>query len=249
MSPKSDTIQSIINAGKIMDFINAKGQAGVREISKNLDIPKSTVFRILKSLEEIDYLLSTSDDEYAIGYKIHSLKPSLNKDTLLIKYSKYILKDFADLIGESINLAVNQKNKAYNIVCVDGEYYTLQANMPPESDLYCSSTGKIFLAYMDEASLKKYFNDELEKRTINTITRLDDFLKEKEEILKNDLSYDNEEYEYGLSCIATPIKKDGEVIAAMSISGPTTRLKFKNYDKLKEKLLEAKKKIEENIIY
>lgn len=102
---------------------------------------------------------------------------------------------------------------------------------------------------MDEASLKEYFNNKLEKRTINTIIRLDDFLKEKEEILKKDLSYDNEEYEYGLSCIATPIKKDGEVIAAISISGPTTRLKFKNYDKLKEKLLEAKKKIEENIIY
>lgn len=74
MSPKSDTIQSIINAGKIMDFINAKGQAGVREISKKLDIPKSTVFRILKSLEEVDYLLSTSDNEFlAISIKSSSI--------------------------------------------------------------------------------------------------------------------------------------------------------------------------------
>lgn len=247
MSTKSDKIQSIINASKIMDFINERGQAGVREISKNLEIPKSTVFRILKSLEEVDYIVSTSDDEYAIGYKINNYKPGLNEDKLLINYSKEILKEYAELMGESINLAINQYNKAYNIVYADGEYYTLQANMPPESDLYCSSTGKIFLSYMDDDNLKKYFRKNLEKRTINTITKLDDFLNEKEKILKDNISYDKEEYEYGLSCIATPIKKDGKVIAAISISGPTSRLKFKNCEKLKKNLLEAKGKIEENI--
>ena len=52
-------IQAIVNAVKILDLINEKNEIGVREIAKILDIPKSTVFRIIKTLESQNLLVST----------------------------------------------------------------------------------------------------------------------------------------------------------------------------------------------
>ena len=101
--------------------------------------------------------------------------------------------------------------------------------------------GKLYLAEYSAEELEKYFrSSKPQKRTVHSITNLADFLKLKEEIKKEGLSYDREEYEYGLTCIAAPIRdRNGNVAASMSISGPTSRLLHKGEAQIKEKLLKA----------
>lgn len=241
-------IQAIVNAVKILDLINEKSEIGIREIAKILDIPKSTVFRIIKTLEDQNILVSTHDDEYAIGYKILNYRAGINKEKNLITYAMDSLKNFCKNTTETINLAIRNQNKTFIIHSEEGEYYSLQSNMLPESDLYCSSTGKIFMASMSGEELMKYFDENLTKRTVNTIIEYNEFLKEKQKIIDTDIAYDNEEYEYGLTCIATSIKVNDEIIAAISVSGPTTRLKFKGFENLEKELLLTAKSIEEKII-
>lgn len=241
-------IQAIVNAVKILDLINEKNEIGVREIAKLLDIPKSTVFRIIKTLEDQNILISTHDDAYAIGYKMLNYRAGINKEKNLITYAMDSLKNFCKNTTETINLAIRNQNKTFIIHSEEGEYYSLQSNMLPESDLYCSSTGKIFMASMSDEELMKYFDENLTKRTVNTIIEYNEFLKEKQKIIDTDIAYDNEEYEYGLTCIATSIKVHDEIIAAISVSGPTTRLKFKGFDNLEKELLLTAKSIEEKII-
>lgn len=158
------------------------------------------------------------------------------------------LKNFCKNTTETINLAIRNQNKTFIIHSEEGEYYSLQSNMLPESDLYCSSTGKIFMASMSDEELMKYFDENLTKRTVNTIIEYNEFLKEKQKIIDTDIAYDNEEYEYGLTCIATSIKVNDELVAAISVSGPTTRLKFKGFENLEKELLLTAKSIEEKII-
>lgn len=241
-------IQAIVNAVKILDLINEKNEIGVREIAKILDIPKSTVFRIIKTLESQNLLVSTHEDEYAIGYKMLNYRAGINKEKNLITYATDSLKNFCKNTNETINLAIRNRDKTFIIYSEEGEYYSLQSNMLPESDLYCSSTGKIFMASMPEEDVMKYFSGILTKRTINTITNYNQFLKEKQTILNTDIAYDHEEYEYGLTCVATSIKVKDEIIAAISVSGPTTRLKVKGFENLEKELLLTAKSIEEKII-
>lgn len=244
MADKNEPIQAIVNAIKIMDLINEKGAIGTREISKTLDIPKSTVFRILKSLESQNFLISTNQEEYAIGYKILNYRVGAQKEQNLVSYAAPFLKEFAKTTQETINLAIPKNNKSFVIHSEEGEYYTLQSNILPESHFYCSSTGKIFLTEMDETALKDYFSQLLDKRTINTIIDYETFVTEKKRILEGRIAYDNEEYEYGLTCLATPIKRKGKVIAAISVSGPTTRLKVKDFLALESLLKKTAQKIE-----
>ena len=104
------------------------------------------------------------------------------------------------------------------------------------------------MASMPEEDVMKYFSGNLTKRTINTITDYNQFLKEKQTILNTDIAYDHEEYEYGLTCVATSIKVKDEIIAAISVSGPTTRLKVKGFENLEKELLLTAKSIEGKII-
>ncbi|MDG3142716.1 IclR family transcriptional regulator [Streptococcus suis] len=240
-------IQAIVNAIKILDVINEKGASGTREIAKLLNIPKSTVFRILKSLEDQNLIISTSDDKFAIGYKLLDYRVGTKKEQNLIAYALPYLKDFAKTTQETINLAIPINNKSFVIHSEEGEYYTLQSNMLPEADFYCSSTGKIFLADMTEADLQDYFSKDHPKRTINTITDYQTFQAEKELIRRQKIAYDNEEYEYGLTCLATPIMVDDKVIAAISVSGPTTRLKVKDFSRLEKQLQASASMIEKRI--
>jgi IclR family KDG regulon transcriptional repressor len=105
--------------------------------------------------------------------------------------------------------------------------------------------GKIFLSGFNEKQLKEYFNsNRIVSRTVKTITNLDKIKEEIKKIKKEKVAFDNEEYEYGLTCIAAPvINKKNEIIAALSISGPTSRLEFKDINKITEKLKETAKQI------
>lgn len=99
--------------------------------------------------------------------------------------------------------------------------------------------GKLFLSQFSDKDLKEYFgSNKPETRTVNSVADLEEFLKLKKGIERDGVSYDREEYEYGLSCIAAPIYDTNKnIIAAISISGPTTRLKYKGNDNLKELLV------------
>lgn len=247
MTIKDEPIKAIVNATKILDLISENTLMGISDISRELELPKTTVFRIIKSLEASDLLIQTKDDLYALSYKFLKYKYGLDEDVNLIKHSKYALAKMADDFGETVNLAVHRAEKSLVIYSQAGEDYTLNPKVSPVSELYCSATGKIFLTQMYDNKIQAYYDQAHNKRTINTIVSYKEFLKERNKILRTKISYDDEEYEYGLSCIATPILVRGELLAALGISGPTTRLKHKGYKKLEKGLLETAKEIEDSI--
>lgn len=134
------------------------------------------------------------------------------------------------------------------IFSVEGESSALVSRLVPMSPLHCSSMGKLFLSAMDEENAKTYFAAHQVKRTFNTITNYSDFLIEKEKILKSYISYDIEEYEYGLGCVAAPIfDMENRIVAAVSVSGPISRLKFKGVQNIVDELKKATSKISDSL--
>ena len=86
------------------------------------------------------------------------------------------------------------------------------------------------LAYSKRGYLDKYIGNELPKFTEKTITSWEKLLEELQKIRQEGYAVDDEELELGLTCVAAPILgKDGEAIAALSISGPTARVKSEKF--------------------
>ena len=91
---------------------------------------------------------------------------------------------------------------------------------------HCSAVGKVLLAALPEEKFKKIVSSKgLPRRTENTITDLEKLKAHLQIVKKNGCSFDNEENEIGIRCVAGPIRDQrGEVIAAISISVPASRV-------------------------
>lgn len=244
----SENIKTIENAFRIIDLLHENGSMGVSDISKSLNLPKTSCHRILKTLSNLDLVQQDDQEIYCLAYGMYKYARALDQDQLLIDLAKDDMARFAKETGETINLGVLIGDELMIIHSEEGDFYALQAILSQSSPLNCSGMGKIFLSEFSDDSLNRYFSGHFDKRTMNTITSLEEFLEEKPKIMDRRIAYDNEEYEYGLSCISTGLyNKDGRVLAALSISGPTSRLKHKGMENLEKALLEASKIISKKI--
>ena len=136
-------------------------------------------------------------------------------------------------MGETINLGILYNNEVIYLKSIRGERFTFRVQLLPVAPLYNSSLGKIFLSTFSNEALEDYIHKTIfEKNTINTIVDIDAFKEEINKVKKQNIAYDNEEAEYGLTCVALPITKSNKVIAAISVSGPTSRLKIKGLNKI-----------------
>ncbi|EME3213506.1 IclR family transcriptional regulator, partial [Enterococcus faecalis] len=218
-----------------------QGALGISEIAKLSGLAKTTVFRILKTLEYHGIVMQIEDDIYTLSYKILKYQPEPLNEQQLIKIAKPCMQNFSQKTGETINLSILHRDETYIIHSESGESYMLQSSLAPVTDLYCSSIGKIFLSEMSTTELERYYQKPLLKRTINTIINYSDFYEEQQKIKEKQISFDHEEYEYGLTCMATGIYQNSELIAALGCSGPTTRLSFKGIAQLENELKKSAK--------
>lgn len=246
-SENSYIIPMVDKAFEIIDYIyNQNNEVGVSQISQDLDIPKATVFRILTTIIKWGYAEKSIDsDKYILGKSLIKLGGKVSSETDISVIAAPFINKLAKEVGESINLGILYEEEVLTIYNAKGEDFHLISKLIPVSPLNCSGIGKLYLSRYTTNELNDYFmSSKPQNRTIHSICNLEKFTEIRKEIEEENVSYDREEYEYGLSCMAAPINDmDGNLIAAVSISGPTTRLQYKGIDKLKKNLIETAEKI------
>lgn len=244
----SDFIAIIDKTFKILDFIHTNEKPiGISEISKNLNIPKTNTFRILKTLEHLS-VIEEKNNGYILGKKMILYNKSSILQNDIIQIADTHMQNLCNLTNETINLGIFFENNILILHSIYGEKTNLVSKLPPVCPLNASSIGKIYLSHQDDSFISNFFNNTLEKRTIHTIITYKEFITQKDNILKNNLAYDSEEYEYGLTCISSGIfDKNNDILGGISISGPTTRLIFKNFKFLEKHILETAQNITKDI--
>lgn len=242
----------IDRAGEILEYLySCEAPVGVSKISADLDMPKATVFRILTTLEKWGIVSKESEsDKYRLGLVLVKYASKVTSNLSLVTIAKPIIDALSAETGESINLSIEHFGHSLNIYRSTNENSILASRLVPVSPLNCSASGKLFLTTKSEQEIRAYFDStDCSKRTVNSIVSYDGFLREKASILSNGIAYDNEEYEYGLSCISSPIRHREKIVAAVSVSGPKSRLELKGYEKIQSELKEACASITQMIQY
>lgn len=244
-----DSVLMVDRAIQIIDTLFQSDTAlGVSDISNYLDLPKATVYRILNTLNKRSIIEKNDDDKYSLGIVFikygEKVKSGLDLRTIAVPF----IKELSIITGEAVNIGIRNGDSVLTIDSAEGESSVLISKLIPISPLHCSSMGKLFMSYMSNEKVIEYFNVNNVKRTINTIVDYNHFLIEKEKILCNNISFDNEEYEYGLGCISTPIFDCNHVIiAAISVSGPLSRLNIKGISEIELNLLKTANLITEKL--
>ncbi len=243
-------IQAVDRALDVLILLSEKGDfMGVSDIAKTLGLPKTTAFRTLESLEERGFVQKDSADEkYWLGMKMYSIGMGM-KDKISIRkiiqpYSQMLHREFSEVINVSVLDNSDPTNPLSVIIeQVVGQNQRLRVNPVEGSATSCvgSSVGKCLLAYGD-VNLQLLDPARLIRYTHKSITSMDAMLEEIENVRIRGYAIDDEEVEIGLTCISAPIfGRDGKIVAAMSISGPTQRMRDGDFDKKIARLREVAK--------
>ncbi len=230
---KSDySIQTVRNALRVLEVFYSEDEVGVSDLSRRLDLHKNNAFRLLATLEERGYIeQSSGSDLYRLGPRCLELGRAFARGNTLLACARPILEEMVRATNESAHIAVLQN---YEVVHLDGEQpaqLVLTASrvgrrLPP----HCTAMGKVLLGCGDERTRERFDREQvsvggLRARTPQTITDRDKFFEHLSMVAVQGSALDVEECEIGLCCAAAPVfDGDGQLRAALSISGPRFRL-------------------------
>lgn len=210
------------------------------QISTALGLSLSAVHHIISSLKMERFVeQDPSSKKYGIGLRLFEIGLSNNYYHLLAQKAGPFLEKMSAESGESSNLAV----------MIDGEIiYIAQKHsqsmmktfvqLGKRSPVHCTGVGKVLISDLSKEAVEQVVERHgLKQYTANTITTFEGLWEELEKVKLNQYAIDQEEREDGVVCVAAPVyNRAQKITAAISISGPTSRIKAKDLSKIIEML-------------
>lgn len=239
---RSAFVQSVDRAITVMEFLSRRGWSGVTEVSKELDIHKSTAYRLLTTLRDRGLVEQDSATEkYRLGFGLVALASSVTADLDVARCSRPVCEWLAERTGETVTVAVledddgiiiHQSNSGSSALSVDWE--------GRHTPLHATAAGKIFLHHMPEDQRRRLLKKPLQRYTGNTIAKSAALQKELRAGGERGYWFTVEELEAGLNAVAAPIRcAQGAVVAAVSVSGPAFRMPAESFSETSELCLRA----------
>jgi IclR family KDG regulon transcriptional repressor len=241
-------IQSVSHALDVLEEF--KGDAielGVTELSKKLKLHKNNIFRLLATLEARGYIeQNKSTENYRLGLKSLELGQTFVKQMGLLRQARPTLERLASRANETTYLAVMRNGDVIYLDVVEAnQTVRVASRVGLRLPVHCTAVGKVLIASDSEEEIKKRLPDHLEKRTPRTITDQKALVDHLLKVTKQGYAVDDEEFEEGVRCIAAPVRDyTGNVVAALSISGPAMRMTDK---KVMDDLIQAVKDAAEEL--
>lgn len=229
-------VQSVERALEILEFLSRSGgDLGVSEIGEATDLAVGTVHRLLATLTDRGYVRRDERTRrYDLGHK--ALMMAIAARERIGPLALPFLEELMQVSQETANLAMLEGNSTVYIEQASPPTRILRIFTEPGNriPLHSCGTGKILLAYQSPRLIDFVIDRTgLPQQTVSTITDPSQLKTELEKVREDGYAVDFEEQEEGVRCLAAPVfGPDGEVFAAMSISGPASRLKKGRLDEL-----------------
>ncbi|MBD3107985.1 IclR family transcriptional regulator [Bacillus sp. AGMB 02131] len=251
---RENMVKSVSRALDIITMLSLKkGGLGVTEIANNIDINKSSVYRILSTLVQYGYV--EQDEEtgrYKLGYKFLEISSKLLESIDLRGEARPFLQELESETNEVIHLVVYDQGEVVYIEKLEGnETLRMHSKVGKRAPMHCTSVGKAILAQLPDNVIEGIIERKgMPVHTVHTITDKEVLMKEIEQVRERGYALDLEENELGITCIAVPIfDHTGNVVSAVSISGPTIRMTEERLEQLHKRMITIGKQISERLGY
>jgi IclR family KDG regulon transcriptional repressor len=223
------SINSIIRASNILKCLSGgKTHFKISELARHLNLDRSTTYRILLSLESTGFV--EKDEEagtYSLGLAAFEIGNAYLRQMDLIRVSKPLMADLAQKVQETVHLAVLSGTEIIYVDKVDSpRSLGVMSKIGQRAPVYCTALGKTLLAFQSEGEQSRIIHKiRLTPLTSRTITSKQKLMEELGGIRKQGYALDRREIEEDVECIGAPIRNHiGDVIAAISISGPRRKI-------------------------
>jgi DNA-binding IclR family transcriptional regulator len=202
------------------------------ELARRTSISRVTVARLAATLAQHQMLTRQRDDRYVLGSEVARLGRLANHDQLVISALEPGLRELRNKFDEAVTLEMPRGLHRIETVFQLNPSYVMTPNwVGQEIDLHASSAGKVFLAF-SQPSIERAVgkSSPLVARTKHTITERAALLEHLAEVRTRGVAKTHEEYELELTGVSVPVftaNDSSELLAILSVTGPTSRLEPK----------------------
>ncbi len=250
--PHTYNVRAVERAIQILtSFDREHTERGVSEVAQATGLHKATTHRIMMTLLNYGFLERAANGErFRLGLRVVELGLGALRGLDLRQAAFPYMQQLVDRFDESCDLGVFDRGWVLYVEVVHSEHsLTIAARVGRRLPAYCTASGRVFLAFLPPEVVEPFLNEPLAACTEKTIISPARLREELEATRQRGYSFDDGEFEDGIRAISAPIRDiDGNVIAAMSIPGPTNRLTPERIPELAEALVETANVVSSHIL-
>lgn len=206
----------------LMEFTRSAPTLSVTELSARLGLPKSTVHRILSTLQSRGFVEQLPNDRYALGKEIIALSQSVWVNVNVRDRVATVARSLSQQCSESVYVAVPDNDRILYIYAIEtSQRLRARTAVGDRAAFHCTGIGKAMLAFLPDDQRKRLLDlMPMSGSTPNTVTDREALERSLQDIRERGFATDNEEHEVGTFCIGAPFyEAENRVAGAISISG------------------------------
>jgi DNA-binding IclR family transcriptional regulator len=229
--PDAGRLSSVATAVRLMKaFSEEQVEIGISELARRLGVAKSTVHRLAVTLVA-DGMLERNPDtgKYRLGIALFRLGSLVRRRMILSNEARPLLRELREKVNETVHLAVLDGNEIMYVYNLEStQAIRMRSDVGVRKPAYCTAEGQAILAFQPPEVVERVVRHGLPPRTPQTITDATELRKVLDGIRQRGCAIEDEESEIGMRCVAAPLRNDaGEVVAAIGLAGPVSRLSKK----------------------
>ena len=252
LAKKNQSVDKMFQIIEVM--AESKGPMRLQDISKGVQYPASTVLRMLSTLIDLGYVYQDKEtSKYFLSLKFCMIGEAVRSQFNIRDVVYPYLAELSEICQESSCLAIEQDMMVVYLDVVqdhDKMLKTLQ-RIGKAAPMHSTGVGKLLLLNYNNSQLEELVKQKgLLKLTDKTLADLPSLKEELNSVRNQGYALDDEECEVGARCVAAPIRDYTEkVIAAISVSGPTSRITSEKMEGIIQAVLDISGRISKKLGY
>jgi DNA-binding IclR family transcriptional regulator len=241
-------LQSLDRAVAVLELLGeSDGPLGLADVCERMELHKSTAHRALMVLERTGLIERTPENRFRLGLKLYELgSRAIEQIDLRARVQPWFRKLSAQ-VGETVHLGVMQKTSIVYLDKVDpiNRRVWLASRIGASNPVHCTAMGKAILAFLPpDAAADIIAHIRFTRFTPRTLCTPEALQRSLDRVRRRGYAIDDEEVECGVRCVGAPIlNESGRPVAAVSVSGPSSRITQQSVPGIAEHLLKCCREI------
>lgn len=218
-------VESVVRALRIIEAL-AVSPAGLSETARRVELPKSSVARLLSTLEQVEAVERNEDGRlYRLGPKMQRLSSAAGGPAQLTAFARPYLDELTDLTGEAAGVSIPDGFKVHYVDQTEAEHPVQVRDWTGELiPMHVVPSGLVIMAHWPDEQISRYLSRRLERMTPNTITNPDRIRERLAAIREKGYVWVYEEFVEGINSVASAVlERNGLITAAIHVHGPAYR--------------------------